>query len=302
MGTERSRLPSLTALRVFESAARHLSFTRAGTDLHVTQAAVSRQVRLLETELGKPLFVRLYRRVELTAAGKQLADELARSFASIHRAVNEIRGVSRQSIKLGVEPAFAARWLIPRLPRFQVTHSDVDIEIESSEALQEVGHDVDLAIRYLDGPLRKPARSADLLVEVEGFPVLAPSLKRGRGALKQPRDILLYPLLHEDDGTYWAQWFTAAGLGPVSVKKHLRFNDAALVLQAAVDGQGIALGDELLAGEDLRAGRLLKPFTLETRCGSYWLLWNRSMPNRGALRSFRDWLHQELAIQTSGAR
>jgi LysR family glycine cleavage system transcriptional activator len=302
MGSERSRLPSLTALRVFEAAARHLSFTRAAADLHVTQAAVSRQVRLLESELGKPLFVRLYRCVELTAAGKHLADELARSFASIHRVVDDVRGVSRQSIKLGVEPAFAARWLIPRLPRFQVAHTDVDIEIESSDALQEVGRDVDLAIRYLNGPLRKPGRSAELLVEVEGFPVLAPSLKRGRGVLKQPRDLLVYPLLHEDDGTYWAQWFAAAGLGPVAVKQHLRFNDAALVLQATADGQGIALGDELLAGEDLRAGRLLRPFELETRCGSYWLLWHRAMPNKGALRNFRDWLHHELANRRAGVR
>lgn len=288
-------MPSLTALRVFEAAARHLSFTRAGSDLHVTQAAVSRQVRLLEAELGKPLFVRLHRRVELTPAGKLLADELARSFAAIHRSVDDIRGVSRQSIRLGVDPAFAARWLIPRLARFQMAHPEVDIEIDSTETLQEVGRDVDLAIRYLGGRPRRPSRSAELLVEVEAFPVLAPSLKRRGTPLRQPRDLLQYPLLHEDDGSFWAQWFAAAGTGPISVRRNLRLNDFALVLQAAVNGQGIALGDDLLAGEDIRAGRLLKPFQLETHCGSFWLLWHRAMPSTGALRSFRDWLHRELA-------
>ena len=288
------RSPSLNALRVFEASARHLSFTRAASELHVTQAAVSRHIRQLESELGKPLFVRLHRSVELTPAGRRLAEDLAVSFDAIARSIDVIRNDGSQTIKVSVETAFAARWLLPRLPRFLGAHPDIDVEIDSSEVLREVGRETDMAIRYLDGVRRDASDGETLLKEVTVFPVLAPSLSDKGAPLRQADDLLQYPLLHEDDGRYWQRWFEVAGARMIDAPHRMRCNDVALVLQAAGEGQGVALADELLAGDDLRKGRLLKPFDIGLRCGAYWLVVNNLTRTSVVQRAFGDWLHREL--------
>jgi LysR family glycine cleavage system transcriptional activator len=292
-----SRRPSLNALRTFEAAARLLSFTAAAGELHVSQAAVSRQVRQLEQALGKPLFERLHRRVELTPRGRILADELSRGLASIARAVDAAGGVRRRAIRVSVEPAFASRWLTPRLPRFLAAHAELDIEIESSDTLRELGRDADVAIRYLAARRRGPAGNAALLASVAAFPVLAPALLRGKAAPSHPRELLSFRLLHEDDGRLWRQWFAAAGFAEAAPRRHLGMSDQALVLQAAVQGQGVALGDDLLAAADLDAGRLLRPFATETPCGAYWLLWSRAARARPGQRAFCDWIRGEIAVR-----
>lgn len=295
MGRNWHRAPSLNTLRVFEATARLLSFTRAAIELHVTQAAVSRQIRQLESALGKPLFIRLHRRIELTASGRRLAEDLARSFDMIAQSLDAVRGEARQTIRLSVEPAFAARWLLPRVPRFLAAHRDVDVEIDSTETLREIGREADMAIRYLEGSHRRADRKGSLLCAVETFPVLAPKLKRSGKPLRQPADLLQYPLLHEDDGRAWQRWFQAAGAQPNKAPRRMRLNDVALVLQAAAEGQGVALGDDLLAGDDLRAGRLLKPFEIEMPCGSYWLIRSQAASSSSAQRALDDWLRGELA-------
>lgn len=290
-----SRPPSLNALRVFEATARHLSFTRAAVELHVTQAAVSRHIRQLESALGKPLFVRLHRAVELTPAGRRLAQDLARSFDAIDRSIDAIRSERRRTIRLSVEPAFAARWLLTRMPRFLGAHADIDVEIESTQSLREVGRDADVAIRYIDRPRQRAARGAVLLADIASFPVLAPSLSHSGRPLRGPVDLLQYPLLHEDDGRYWQRWFQAAGAGGVEPPRRMRLNDLALVLQAATDGHGVALGDDLLVGDDLLAGRLLKPFDIAMQSGAYWLLRGDTKGPLSAQRAFAAWLRQELS-------
>lgn len=290
-----SRLPSLNSLRIFEAAARHLSFTVAATELHVTQAAVSRQVRELESHLGLPLFVRLHRRVELTENGRKLASELASSFAAIARSVDEVRGQKRQSLRLSVEPAFAARWLMPRLSRFISQHSDVDLDIESSPLLREVGRETDLAIRHMDGPPRRMQANTLLLAEITCYPVAAPTLLGKGKALRRPADLARFLLLHEDDGRYWQRWLQVAEAGDLGPAQRVRLNDVALVIQGAVDGQGVALGDDLLAGDDLRAGRLVKMFDIELRAGAYWLLGPAAEQRTAAQRAFIDWLRRELS-------
>lgn len=286
-------LPSLHTLRVFEAAARRLSFTRAAIELHLTQAAVSRQIRQLEEALGQQLFVRLHRRVELTPVAERLAADLSQSFTQIARSVAQVRGETRERLRLSVEPAFAARWLLPRLPRFVAGEPQIDIEVESTEILRDVGSDTDLAIRYA-WTRQRPQRGAIQLAEISVFPVLAPSLLRPGHELRAPRDLLQHTLLHEDEGRSWEEWFGAAGLEGIPIPRRMRFNDVALVLQAAVNGHGVALGDDLLAADDLRAGRLLKPFEVQAFCGSYWLLGVSSRSR--AQRAFRDWLQEQLTL------
>lgn len=288
------RLPSLHTLQVFEAAARRLSFTRAAVELHLTQAAVSRQIRQLEAALEHRLFVRLHRRVELTPAGERLAADLSQSFTQIARSIAQVRGETRERLRLSVEPAFAARWLLPRLPRFIAGEPQIDVEVESTEILRELGTETDLAIRYVEGSRQRPSRGAVLLADLSMFPVLAPSLLRPNQKLQEPGDLLQFPLLHEDEGRSWQAWFHAAGLSDAALPRRMRFNDVALVLQAAVAGHGVALGDDLLAADDLKAGRLLKPFDARARCGTYWLL-GVAFRSR-AQRVFRDWLQEQLAL------
>lgn len=288
------RLPSLHTLHVFETAARRLSFTRAATELHLTQAAVSRQIRQLEAALDQPLFVRLHRRVELTSAGERLAADLSHSFTQIARSVAQARGETRDRLRLSVEPAFAARWLLPRLPRFVAGEPQIDVEVDSTEILRELGSETDLAIRYVEASRQRPQRSAVLLADISMFPVLAPSMLRPGQELQAPRDLLQYPLLHEDEDRSWRAWFGAAGLDDIAIPRRMRFNDVALVLQAAVNGHGVALGDKLLAADDLKAGRLIKPFEVSARCGTYWLLGAASRSR--APRVFRHWLQEQLAL------
>ncbi|GFE82755.1 LysR family transcriptional regulator [Steroidobacter agaridevorans] len=286
------RLPSLHTLHVFETTARRRSFTRAAEELHLTQAAVSRQIRQLEEALEQPLFIRMHRRVELTPVGERLAADLSHSFMQIARSVAQARGETRERLRLSVEPAFAARWLLPRLPRFVASEPQIDVEVDSTEIMRELGSETDMAIRYIEGPRRSPQRSAILVEEVAMFPVLAPSLLRPGQSLRTPEDLLQYPLLHEDEDRSWQAWFRAAGLPGISIPRRMRFNDVALVLQAAANGHGIALGDDLLAGDDLKAGRLIKPFEITAPCGTYWLLGGSSRSR--ARRTFRDWLAEQL--------
>jgi LysR family glycine cleavage system transcriptional activator len=253
---------------------------------------VSRQIRQLEEALDQPLFVRLHRRVELTPAGERLAADLSQSFMQIARSVAQVRGETRERLRLSVEPAFAARWLLPRLPRFVAGEPQIDVEVDSTETLRELGSETDLAIRYVEGARRRPQRSAVLLADLSMFPVLAPSLLRSGQEPQTPQDLLQYPLLHEDEGRSWQAWFRAAGLDGIAMSRRMRFNDVALVLQAAVNGHGIALGDDLLAADDLKAGRLLKPFDVRAPCGTYWLLGVSSRSR--AQRAFRDWLQEQL--------
>jgi LysR family glycine cleavage system transcriptional activator len=238
------RDPSFPGLRAFEAAARRLSFTEAARELHVSQAAISRHVRGLEADFGRPLFRRLHRQVELTTAGRKLAGELAVGFAQIRQAIDSLRNSSAQRLRISVERAFAARWLVPRLGRFSAAHPHIEIEFEAADELRVLDRDADLAIRYLGVAPRRPPRRGRKLFPLEGFPVVAArgsGRGSGRASRRSDREVLNYRLLHDDDGTTWRHWFAAAGLEGYDEAKHLHFNDYSLVLTAALRGQGVAL-------------------------------------------------------------
>jgi len=288
-----SRTPSLLGLRAFEAAARRLSFTDAARELHVSQAAISRHVRTLEKQLGRALFRRLHRRVELTAPGRQLAEELAVGFAQIQRAVEAAQRVDTRRLRVAVEPAFAARWLVPRLGGFSNNNPQVELELESSDEMRVLGRDTDIAIRFLGSSARPPRGRARKLCTLEIFPVIAGSLLakgRPRSAGDDDSAVRQYRLLHDDDGTSWRNWFSAADLAGYEQARHLHFNDYSLVLTAVLRGQGVALSAPIYNSAELQDGRLVRLGRTSVTSGDYWLLEAADRPSAKARAAFMAWL------------
>jgi LysR family glycine cleavage system transcriptional activator len=295
-----NRTPSLLALRAFDAAARHLSFTDAARELHVSQAAISRHVRGLEEDLGRPLFRRLHRQVELTAPGKRLAVELAAGFSQIKRSVDAVRATSVRRLRISVEPAFAARWLVPRFGRFSAAHPDIEVDLESSEELRTVGRDTDIAIRFLNSATRKPGGSARKLFTVSGFPVIAAHKSTSGSRRRSDQDILGFRLLHDDDGTIWRRWFAASGIGGFDKAKHLYFNDYSLTLTATLRGQGVALSAPIYVRSQLRSGRLKRIGRTPVVFGDYWLLQAADRTSAKARAAFLEWFLLEIQRITGG--
>lgn len=291
MRVARPRYPSLLSLRAFEAAARRLSFTNAAVELNVSQAAISRHVRVLEAQLDRPLFRRLHRAVELTPQGRDLAAALSAGFAAIRRAVDDARGVARQRLRLSVEPAFAARWLVSRLGGFSLLHPTIEIQLETSDQLRVLGADADLAIRYMSVRSRRRPPQGTLLFTASGVPVMR---ARGRGAEQKlpDRSVLGLRLLHDDDGTAWRDWFKAAGLPGFDQATHQYFTDYSLVLAAAQAGDGVALGIAEFIEPELRSRRLTKVGLTSVALGTYWLLESRDRATREPRAAFIKWLDE----------
>jgi LysR family glycine cleavage system transcriptional activator len=287
------RATSLLALRAFEAAARRLSFTNAAQELYVSQAAISRHVRMLEADLGRPLFRRLHRQVELTAAGRRLATELAVGFSHIWRAVEAVRGAPARRLRISVETAFAARWLVPRFGRFTAAYPDIEVDLDSSDELRTVGRDTDIAIRFLRSASRKPKARARKLFVYEAFPVTANSASSSRPRRRSDSDVLAFRLLHDDDGSAWRRWFAAAGLQGFDSAKHLHFNDSSLVLTAALRGQGVALSTPIYVRSQLRSGRLMRIGRTPVTYGDYWLLEATDRATTKARAVFIEWFNLE---------
>lgn len=287
------RATSLLALRAFEVAARRLSFTNAAQELHVSQAAISRHVRMLEADLGRPLFRRLHRQVELTPPGRRLASELAVAFSQIWRAVEAVRGAPARRLRISVEPAFAARWLVPRFGRFTAAHPEIEVDLESSGEIRTVGRDTDIAIRFLSSASRKPKGRARRLFTYAGFPVIARGTRINQPRRRCDSDVLAFRLLHDDDGSAWRRWFAAAGLEGFDAAKHLHFNDDSLVLTAALRGQGVALSAPFYVRSQLRSGRLTRIGRTQATFGDYWLLEAADRVTAKARAAFITWFDLE---------
>jgi LysR family glycine cleavage system transcriptional activator len=289
---EASRLP-LNALRTFEAAARHQSFLKAADELAVTPGAVSRQIKALETELGLRLFERFNRAVRLTPAGEQLAAGVQRGFATLQAAVAEAQGSRAGPLTVSVMHSLAARWLAPRLHDFQQRYPDIQVMVAASDLPADLVRDrIDIAIRYGAGPY--PGLAATRLIATRMFPVCSPRLLETQ-VLRTPGD-LSHTLLLSDVNvtpieTTWRHWLAEANALDVDTSQGLQFSNTYLAIEAALAGRGVALAQEAMVVEELKDGRLVRPFeTVVEGSLSHWILTLPEKADLLAIRRFRGWL------------
>jgi len=299
---ERRRPPrlSLDLLRGFRAAARHLSFTRAARELHVTQPAISREIKALETQLGQPLFLRANRTLTLTQAGEQLYRASDDALALIDAAAERIAG-GGGAMSVTTTTALASLWLVPRLARFTRRHPDIDVRIAASNDTVDIEREhLDLAIRYV--PPWADTPDGELLVPYRQFPVCAPSLLRGRArSLRVPGDLARHVRLDFETILYgrswydWTHWFDGLGIAPVEASGTLRFSHYDQVIRAAIDGNGIAIGKWPHLAQHLRDGVLRAPLGRAgvASLGGFHLVVARRAAERAAVAAFVGWLKEE---------
>ena len=290
------RLPALNALKAFEAAARHESFTRAAEELCVTQGAVSHQVKALEAELGLKLFNRERQRLIITEAGRTYLVVVRDAFDRIAGGTERL--LQRQNggaLTVSTSPNFAAKWLVHRLGRFAEVHPEIDLRVSAStQHVDFAREDIDLAIRHGDGAV--PGLHVTRLCVEELFPVCSPKLLQGRNPLRRPSDLSRFPLLHITDRQGWSQWLDFAGVTGVDPSRGPILNQASMAIDAAVDGQGIVLARTALAAWDLIGGRLARPFDLAMAVSfAYWIVCPKTNAKLPKIVAFSDWLLAEAA-------
>jgi LysR family transcriptional regulator, glycine cleavage system transcriptional activator len=286
----------LNALKAFEAAARYESFTRAAEELSVTQGAVSHQVKALEEVLGLRLFQREPRRLIITETGRDYLEVVRDALDRI--AVGTERLQQRQSsgvLTVSTSPNFASKWLVHRLGRFAESHPGIDLRV--SATLQHIDfarEDVDVAVRHSEGP----ASGLDCiqLYTEELLPVCSPRLLEGPSGLRTPGDLVHHPLLHLDNRQDWTKWLDAAGIKDMDMSRGPVLNQASIILDAAVDGQGVALARTGLAAHDLINGRLVRPFELSLPVTyAYWVVCPKATAQLPKIETFRNWLVAEAS-------
>lgn len=281
------RTPPLNAIRAFESAARLGSFVAAAMELHVTQPAVGRHIRLLEDRLKVPLFERTPRGVVLTATGRTYFDQVHVALEMIDRASIEVAARGRQKLHMLVAPGFASRWLLERLPEFRAMYPEINIALEANASFTSLASsNADLGIAF--GERASFGTASESLVRPPIFPVCAPSLLVGRKAPEHACDLLDLPLLHEDDGGWWSSWFHRVGVEAKPVAK-ISYESSENVMQLAIAGQGVALTNSFLLADELSKGRLVRPVSDTCVLEGYVLL----APAKGLTanaRCFKNWV------------
>ncbi len=289
-----ARLPPLNALRAFEAGARHLSFTKAGQELNVTQAAISHQVRLLEEDLGVQLFQRLTRRLRLTDQGRALLPAVSGALAQLTEACDALRyDAFGSTLTISLPPSFGMRWLGPRLGKFWQEFPDIDLRLHhSTHNVDFARDDVDMAVRWGRG--RWPGLTAEYLMDAEFTAVCSPLMLKVGPPLNSPSDLLHYPLLHDSDHEDWVQWFIAARLDPMLARRGQVIDNAVVLDQAVKAGQGAALVQLSMVSEELAAGRLIRPFTLSLEeAFAYYIVYPPAASKQPKLTAFRNFLLNE---------
>ena len=310
------RLPPLNALRAFEAAARHLSFKNAARELHVTPGAVSHHVKLLEENLGIPLFRRLTRALELTPEGNALLPKVQEGLRNLAEAVERVRSRGEaRTLTVMAPPNFAARWLVPRLARFTERHPGLDLHVASRPSMIDGRDDTDTRpspeasevapvamVRFGDG--RYPGARVDQVFSAVYVPVCSPKLLRGARPLRKPADLRNYTLLHDEtvleEGARpsWGAWFESVGIHDIDATRGTHFTDASLSLEAAREGLGVALAMKPLVRSEIEAGRLVMPFNIPSPASyAYYLVTAEAAKPDSAVGAFRDWLMMESAAE-----
>jgi LysR family glycine cleavage system transcriptional activator len=287
------RLPPLNAIRAFDAAARSLSFKAAGDELNVTPGAISHQIVSLENALGVRLFERLHRKVELTASGRLLMNEIGPALERIARAAQIVSASDERVLRLKLPPTFAIRWFIPRLAGFHALHPDISVQVTTShDPVDFEREQIDAAIWWGDG-IRRGLEGVRLFRE-RLVPVCAPRLAAeigeeggevSPGALS--RNVLLHSFRRPDD---WRRWFAAAGLAGIELDRLLVFENSSLTYQGAIDGLGIAIAQQALIREDIAAGRLVIANALTVETGAaYFLTYPRERADLSRIRALHAW-------------
>lgn len=296
----------LNALRAFEASARHQSFSAAASELNVTPAAVGQLVRTLEDWLGTPLFHRNTSgrlRLVPTEAAERALPEIRAGFDRLTLGLEKLReGSASGALTVTASPAFAAKWLLPRIDSFHSAWPDTDVRLDTNlRAVDFVSQRIDIGVRY--GAGEWPGLVAEKLMGEEVYPVCSPSLLTEASRLRNPESLIKQTLIHDlsmDSHTgfpTWEAWLNKAGLTGAGTSRGMKINNSAAVLQAAIDGQGIALARSVMARDDLAAGRLARLFP-EIRFESalaYYVVYRKECANLPRLKAFRDWL-----FETSG--
>jgi len=295
-------LPSLDLLRGFEAAARHLSFTKAGEELFLTQSAVSRQMKELEDQLGVPLFQRRHRALALTDAGQQFYAAAAQVIATMRAATERLRSQSgrRRPLSVTTTHSFASLWLIPRLAGFTKDHPEVDVRITAETRVQDLERDVlDVALRH--GPASLAGPNAVRLMGERVFPVCSPKLLRKR-PLEKPADLKNHILLQYDDPDarhpwlHWKTWLEVERIADLRPAGTLSFSGYEQIIPAAVAGHGVALGRTPLVKDLIAAGELVAPFKSSADpARSYFAIVSRNAAERPEVGAFVAWLKAEAA-------
>jgi LysR family glycine cleavage system transcriptional activator len=300
-GSQRRRLPPLNALRAFETAARHLNFSRAADELSVTPGAVSQQILNLEDYVGAALFKRTPKGLLLTDAAQTALPALREAFDRLAEAAALLTAaVDGRRLTLTAAPSFAAKWLVPRLGAFEQANPQVEVWLSAGiELLDLDSGEVDLAIRY--GAGRYPGLEVTRLLGEMVIPVISPELLASQ-PLERPEDLSNHVLLHDgspdtdDSCPDWAMWLAARGLRDIDGMRGPRFNQSSLVIEAAVNGRGVALAKRTLAQADLDAGRLVAPLQIATAVDfAYYLVHSRAKARLPQVKAFIGWIEAEAA-------
>ena len=303
-------LPPLNALRAFEAAARHLSFTKAAEELGVTPAAVSHQIKGLEDYLGVVLFQRLTRALRLSDAAQAALPVMREGFAKLAEASERLGAeVDSGVLTVSAGPSLAAKWLVPRLDSFRQIRPDLDLRLDANDELVDFQRDgVDIALRYGRG--HYPGHRVDPLFGERFSPVCSPRLMAGPHPLREPGDLRHHTLLHLDwrledvTAPNWHMLLLAAGVEDIDSRRGARFNIEALAVQTAIEGHGVALASEALVQEDLNQGRLVRPFDLivtDESGFSYFLVSPEARAEEPKIVAFRNWILAEVASSEAAA-
>lgn len=285
-------LPPLAALRAFEAAARLENFSRAADEIHVTHGAVSHQIRALEAFVGVPLFARRGRGVALTGDGRALASSVRSALAEIAEAAQSIRRRTHSNrLSISVIPSFGSRWLMPRIARFMAAHPGWAINIDSSAVLVDFARDdIDVAVRY--GPGAWPGLHSELLMDDDYILVASPALNRGH-LPKKVGQLADFPLLRAEAAP-WKAWCAAAAVDLELPDAGVEYEDMGVMLQGAIDGQGIMLARRSIAAAEIDKGTLVQLFDVGSPAlYAYWIVWPQHRPASDRVLAFRDWILAE---------